>query len=459
MKASIFVVLTALLGFKVFADEAVPFQIHGQGWTETGKIVHASDSVLSDGLGTVVNLNGATRQASGAQLTIDATLGANWNSSLGIGVRQVSNSLGTFNSSDEVSFYAISLYKSYVAQAWLRYFLGEEQSPWFSITAGSFAFNYNPDVKDLGLYLLRGSVYPGIVMSGFQEFDTDTTKSTQTGFRVQHSVGNFSHNLLLVNERVLPPTFDWSLAYVAKYRAFDALNIGVGVNFYRLIPNSAKLETPGRMKGSDTVNYEVSTTSDTLINDTLFYTHQGTKLMAMFSLDLKSLLGIESMGTNDFKLYGEAAILGVKNYGSIYNHISERIPVMVGFNVPTFGVMDLLSLEVEWYGTRHKNDIAALGNVYNRVADWTGYVGGGGTASPVPVPGVYSDSTRDNWKWAVLIQKTVAKHVQIMAQIANDHYRPTPSATGGFIWMYGGTAAVLTTPKDWYYTARLGFFF
>ena len=33
---------------------------------------------------------------------------------------------------------------------------------------------------------------------------------------------------------------------------------------------------------------------DTVTNDTVFFTHQGTKVMGMFSLDGKPIFGIES---------------------------------------------------------------------------------------------------------------------------------------------------------------------
>jgi hypothetical protein len=60
----------------------------------------------------------------------------------------------------------------------------------------------------------------------------------------------------------------------------------------------------------------------------------------------------------------------------------------------------------------------------------------------------------------LFLQKTIAKHIRFTAQIANDHYRPTPlvnSAAG--IGTTGGTSAVLTAPSNWYFMGRLGFFF
>jgi len=459
MRASILLGIWGICATTVSAGEVVQFHIHGQAWNDFGRIMQASDSELAGG--TTVNTSSNSMQSLGAQFTVDAEWGEHWNAVLGIGAYQMATALGTVGGTPEASdFLNVSLMKP-ISQASLTYYEGLIDHPWLSITAGNFAYDYNPDVKDLGLYLLRGPVYPGLLMSGFQQFETDTTKAVQTGFRVHNAIGNFSQDLLLINEQELPPMFDWSLAYVAKYRAFNALEIGAGVNFYRLIPYSNALETPGRFpygQGSTasdgTPNYDVVSP-----DDTVFYTDQGIKLMGMFSLDPKRWLPFENMGSEDFKLYGEAAVLGVKNYGSLYNDIWQRIPVMGGFNVPTFGILDFLSVEVEWYGSPYRDDLSNLGNPASIVAPWMNQ--NPPIPSPVPVePGAYPDSVKDNWKWAVVAQKTVAKHIRFTAQIANDHFRPGPLVSDGTgTTTTGGAASVLTAPSDWYFMCRLGFFF
>jgi hypothetical protein len=413
----------------------------------------SSDTVLADNV-TAYSVDDTPIQSLGGQVTVDADLGPKWSGAFGMGVYQITQSYGSVGESNSYTeWFNVSMWRAYVAQANLTYYPGGRDNPWLSVTAGTFTYNYNPDVKNLGLYMLRGPVYPGVLMSGFREFDTDTTVATQTGFKVSNKMGNFSQDLLFINERVLPPTFDWSLAYVAKYRLFDALEVGAGANFYRLIPYSAALMTPGRNPNlAPTNSFE-----EVAPGDTVFYTHQGTKLMGMFSLDLKRWLSTPSMGANDFKLYGEVAVIGVKDYGTYYDDITERIPVVAGFNVPTFGILDLLSLEVEWYGSPHRNDLALIGYPRSIVAPWQDPKWE--TPSPGPAQvGTYADSTRDNWKWSIFMQKTVSQHIQFTAQIANDHYRPNQLGTA-FVNAVGGTQAVLTAPRDWYLMARLGFFF
>ncbi|HEX2612453.1 MAG TPA: hypothetical protein VHO02_02520 [Fibrobacteria bacterium] len=465
MPISTFSLLTGTCALAVAASAAtVPVRLHGEAWTDYGRMVHATDLGPEPGANPVY-VDGTALQGMGTQFVLDAELGPDWQAGIGLGVLQVAHSTGTVGGETSTpNFLNATMFRPYLAQAYVTYFRGDRAAPWLSLTAGNFAYNYNADVNNLGLYLLRGPVYPGLLSSGFQEFDTDSTKATHAGFRLHNTIGAFSHDILLLQERVVPPTFDWSLAYVAKYRLFDGLEVGGGVNFYRLIPYRATLENPGRISTGEgafaqdgTPNFAVGAGGDT----TYPYTHQGTKVMAMFSLDLKRWAKLPRASGRDLRFYGEAAILGVKNHGTYYDDITERIPVMLGFNLPTFGILDMLSVEGEWYGSPYRNDYYNIGNPGAIVAPWMFQNGLTPLSSPVPVqPGNYADSTADNWKWSVTLQKTVARHVRFTAQVANDHYRQAPlvnSAAG--IGTTGGTAVLLTSPSDWYFMGRLGFFF
>ena len=95
-----------------------------------------------------------------------------------------------------------------------------------------------------------------------------------------------------------------------------------------------------------------------LPDSTGYYTLAGTKLMARASFDFKPLFksfADQFLGPNDLRIYSEAAILGLKNYPVYYDDLSKRIPIMVGFNVPTFKVFDVLALEVENYNWNYSN--------------------------------------------------------------------------------------------------------
>lgn len=432
------------------ASEAPAFRVNGKAWSETGKVVQASDTlfgaVRDPVFGEYSDMSGATVQSVGAQMGLTARLMPGWTAGFGVGAYRATHAMATHSSQTHAPpFYAVSLYKVYVSEARLTWSTDGSGASFLGITAGNFSYVYNRDAHNLGAYLLRGPVYPGLLMSGFKADDLDTSRATHTGFRIQHALGEaFEQNLLLLNERHLPPTFDWSLAYVAKYRPMRGIEVGGGVNFYRVMPYSRELsevEYAGSLEPS---------------GDTVTYSHQGTKLMALFSVDFKNWLELPRASPRDLRLYGEAALIGVRNYGAVYDDPLERLPVTLGFNIPTLGLLDLFSVEVEWYGSPYRNDLANIGNPSAIVADWMTSIRP--VPTPLPVTGPYAHSSGDDWKWSVLLEKTVARHVQFTAQVANDHYRPSPVATD-VIFMSGGTATALTAPEDWYYMARLGFFF
>lgn len=445
-----------------------------------GRIMNAEDTIVNTlSPDNILNYNGNGMQSVGAQVTMFADLSEHLEGAFGFGAYKASHALG----SGQYSFMTISLFQNFVTQSRLTWYQGDKNAPTLSATVGAFPYKYNSDTKNLGLYLLRGPVYPGVLMGGYGDYGADSTKSTMLGLKLHHAIGNLSHDLILNSEREVAPTFDWSLAYFAKYK-MGPLQIGAGANLYRLIPYNPDLMTPGKdiVRGDARARYIEVDTTNPAAPDTTFFTHQGTKLVGTVSLDLQSLLGMDSRNPDDMKLYAEGGIIGLKNYGKAYSKIAERIPVMVGFNFPTFGFLNHLSLEVEYYGARYRNDLALVGN-NNVVAPWTRQ--DHSVASPKPpsnadynihtssgyfvkstgdsvlVRGTAMDKenvTKDNIKWSINIDKIVSNHVHFQAQVANDHFRPRPTASG-LIQSEGGTAEAFASPKDWYLLFRIGYFF
>ena len=461
--------------------ESVTYQVNGGAWSDFGRIMKTSDSLTPGGRPNIMlDLSGNSLVSMGGQFTIQADLADHWEAAFGFGTHKVSHSMGH----GQKAFLSISMFHHYLTESRLAWYAGEKEAPSFSVTVGSFPYKYNGDVQNLGLYLFRGPVYPGILMGGFQDFAVDSTKSTQLGAKIHHAMGNFSHDIILNSERDIPPTFDWSLGYVAKYRAFNALEIGAGANFYRLFAYNEELQTPGKISEADLRGVSRARyieTDPAKPGDTVFFTHQGIKAMGMFSLDLKPMLGIESMGKNDLKIYSEGAVLGLKNYGKTYGDISKRIPIMFGVNLPTWGLLDRLAIEVEHYGSPYRNDLSRLGN-NNMVADWTQQ------EHPIPSPkpvdnSDYGIDTAGNWvnslgetvnlrgtaldkenvtsddlKWSLNVEKIFSGHIHLLAQAANDHYRPRPTATN-LITASGGTAEAFNENSNWYFMLRMGYFF
>jgi hypothetical protein len=167
--------------------------------------------------------------------------------------------------------------------------------------------------------------------------------------------------------------------------------------------------------------------------------------MARFSLDPKRLLGLEGIGSrkfgkSDLILYGEAAVLGLTDYPKYYDDILRRIPVMAGLNLPAMGLLDYLSVEVEYFASRNVTDVHHTGL----------------TASWIPLttgPAEKVDTRKDNWKWSVNTSKVLMGNLQLSGQVASDHLRP-----GGSNHSPNGLEA-FNRPSDWYWTAKLAYFF
>jgi hypothetical protein len=193
----------------------------------------------------------------------------------------------------------------------------------------------------------------------------------------------------------------------------------------------------------------------------------GTKVGAFASVDFKGLFGAGALGPEDLKLYTELAVIGVKDYKGIYNDISQRIPIMVGFNLPTFKLLDHLSLEAEWYGAPYRNDYQKLENFYSPipvsnqgvgrklVVDSTGktMLSYSGQNFDKVDPYDVENRHKDDIKWSLHGSRTFKEHIRISGQVANDHFR-----TGGTFFSDGYETA-FSTLEDWYFMVKLAYFF
>jgi hypothetical protein len=515
-------IAAGMISAPLTAGEA-KYRISGQGWAEMGRIGHATDTLL-------VNLNGNALQSAGAQFTAYADIGENWEGAFGVGGFQAHHMQGSGNvSSRSMRFF----FRNFITESRMTYFRGDKADPPFSLTFGNFNYDYNPDIKNLGLYLFRGSVYPGFLVSGFMDPAVDQTKGDILGLKMHNTFGRFSQDVIFANERQFPPTFDWSLGYVGKYRPFDGLEIGAGFNLYRILSANSDLTTPDRAdyhskdsvlvsRGGanpydhyytegridtvrDAANQPVidTATGNPMLRyvPTVTYTHRGVKLMAMASFDPKKAFGLGGgFGEEDLKFYAECALIGVRNHGSVYSDRSQRIPVVFGFNLPTFRILDVLSLEVEWYGARYRNNISKLtqqkyselpspipvsyntydpiknkggvdpvtGRILKDSTDASGQAVVDANGDVIKVPGDIQvrgtaldiqNLTQDDVKWSLFFQKTVRKHIRFTGQIANDHFRPQPTRTKYADLAGTGATEFSSSMSDWYFMLRLGYFF
>lgn len=415
------------------------------GWSQVSVVGHSSDTIGYDGFSRYSH-NGKTQLGWGGQLSLESRVTDQLRIAAGVGI-VAGHALRSYL--DETTGYAPLWVGGYVSEASFAYRISGDATSGWMLRGGLFPYVYNPDVKNLGLYLLRGPVYPGFVISGFETKHV-LPVANLAGLQLRHVAGNLTQDFILQSEMDYYPYFDLSPAYVATWRAHPAVELGAGVNFYHFIPVDGKL--------TNDKNYDY-VKGDSLGNpvDTIPVSFKGIKLMARASFDPKHFFPATALGEEDLKLYGEVALIGLDHsdaHKDMYGELHHRMPVMVGFNLPVFGAFDHLSLEVQWYAAPFHDDMEPYLTGTNPPSPRP--VGWGGT--PTSNNNADKNVTRDNWKWSLHGARTIHDRVRVSAQVANDHWRP------GIYIGDGDTnlpkrQAVLVSPKDWYFTGKIAWFF
>jgi hypothetical protein len=340
-----------------------------------------------------------------------------------------------------------------IRQAQLTYHIGDIDRPWLDIQAGYFPFKYNPEASNLGEYLLRSGTYPGFLITGGWNIVNSAVYMAQ-GLNVAANLwdGRFKANLLMPMERDNPPMHSISPTLIASVKPMDLIELGAGVTYNHGISVKPSKETP---KGSaagigPTTAIIKEVRGDSVIRDTTqFYTFQGVKVMGRATLDPKALMpGVDIFSPPDLKLFAEFAILGVKDYPFYYDNIKNRIPIMFGMNLPTFKILDLLSVQGEFYDHKFKNNIEAVYEYQWPIWYVKDY-------DPVNIndSATAKEVKRDRWNWSVLARKDVTQGVKIWLQVANDHLRTYDYNVKPV------KVPVTVRPTDWYYLFRLEFGF
>jgi hypothetical protein len=259
---------------------------------------------------------------------------------------------------------------------------------------------------------------------------------------------------MVTEESEVWPYGDISISDVVSYKFNNVFQIGGGIDFARVIPANSLATSPSdTTKGTGNVNHIIDSvindgTVVTVVNGKGFYTFQATKVMGHFTFDPKPLFGNPSMfGSEDWKLYGEIAVIGLKNYSYFYTKLSDRMPMMLGFNIPTFKMMDCLSLECEYYSSPYLPDIQGI--------ELSGV--------PMPFPPaninvtgltIYTPSNPSGekpypWKWSVYAKKTLMPGITATLQLSRDHY--WPNFTDG----YPSNNEALTQNGQWMWYIKL----
>ncbi|MDB5105094.1 MAG: hypothetical protein JWP91_2783 [Fibrobacteres bacterium] len=293
---------------------------------------------------------------------------------------------------------------------------------------GLYEFKYNPDSKNLGEYLLRSEAYPTIIENSQGKDLLSYSFSRVSGMEYGLDFPLIRQTALVYAEQYNIPVNDVSFAYFASGG-----------------PTYAELQVGGALhrrfrfgKATRTTNLEQSL-KDYVAGQGL--TTQAVKLMLRGRLDL----GMIRNGSPGFTLYGEAAMLGLRNDSLFYKHPMERVPLMAGMDLPTFGFLTALSMEVEYL----KNPY--YGRKYS-VGDATG-----SNFSPLPNlnqdeygGGRIPDYTKDDLKWSLFLHKSLNRWIDLKARFASDHLRLL--AWDGD---YATGEALTRKTGDWYFLARI----
>lgn len=334
----------------------------------------------------------------------------------------------------------------YILESYGKYMLNFNKND-LDFTAGVFKYKYNPDVRNLGEFLFRSATYPAYVITNF-----DDPSAKLLGFKVSHNLLDscLTQDLLLTSETVFYPAMDWSLSYLFNYDLLNKgfFNIGAGVSFAHLISvyDRGGTTSPKIRSTKDVIGNQYITEN----GDTGYYTFKGSKLMAKASIDPLAFTRNNTtlFGKNDLKIYVEALIVGLKSYpdsttdgtyNPSYSDWKEKTIVTFGFNLPTFTILDILSLEFEYWGSKYYND-------YRQI-----YVVDGKPTTPSLNDGI----NESKWKWSLYMKKTFMDgHMSLTAQCARDHMRLFSS-----YYDHANHREMLVQAGDWWWVTKIGFNF
>jgi hypothetical protein len=341
---------------------------------------------------------------------------------------------------------------------------GFEEDHLLLLKAGIFGYKYNPDAKNLGEYMFRTWTYPTIVYTGGLEV-VNSAGVQLSGVALNTKLGIFSNDLMVTVQTEHAPIFGLSATDLVTLR-LGILTLGGGImfdNFYH--PDKKVLESHEdgnkwyTLAGGDSLpagtkmafkEYKdlksgLRQGNDTLVVDSGYYSFAGQKVMLRGALDFGKLLPEWLVSEGDLRLYFESILLGVKDYPTYYDDMLERTVTLVGFNFPTFRLLDLLSLEMEYAPTPWKMS--------------TDRPHGGALAVPIgensTLPaGSFPNVTRykrDNWKWTLLVRKNLYEGLALYFQAANDHMRLLDNFSSQSQY------EIFQTPQHWYWAVSLKF--
>jgi hypothetical protein len=497
MNKTLFCLLSAAVLGRAAAEEGASDvtdrKLSVSAFIDAGQLVKGA-YVEDEGAGTPRKLEGAFMNRDGIALIYSGTRHENLHMTIGVG--------GLFwkpflEKKDEPQTKKINFGPG-IAEASTQYDFTSD----LTFKFGYFGYKYNSDATNLGEYLLRSEAYPTLLSNGTGNgWVWLGNEYKNLGAKLTWSLldGALTNDFLIFSDFYSNPVFDMSPSYVATFKAGEVLELGAGVNFRHYLPIKPSATTPkadrsvyveidkfpaypaldstqtafagGKLKamknqvtqfldasGAPLVSadkdaqgkdiYVDNATGDTLrpsVETPL--TFKAIELMGRFSLNLGALFGMEE-SSGPFKVFAEAALLGVENQPYYFEDRSERIPVMVGADIPTFKLLDLLSVQMEYFKNSWPD------NNFNVFHDGLPAPTLPPTSTGNLGPGLYQSRKaagfykRDDIKWSIMLQRTLVPGWLMMLQVANDHFRGQDQ--------YGQASALPVTQakSDWYYLLR-----
>lgn len=322
---------------------------------------------------------------------------------------------------------------------------------------GYFPIKYNKDVRNLGEYLFRSNSYPNVVVNGFELSDKEKIVGWHGMYQNDFTENSWIRgDLFFHTEMSLYPLYNFSLSYMLSARLINLVELGTGVSHQHLIPINKSQTTPG----DNREKYNRTTAEFRKVGyigpkgDTIVYTFSGAKAMGRISLDPKALFNAPIFGLEDLKIYSEVAVLGWKDYPYWFDNRLERMPLMVGFNVPTFKILDVLSIELQYWKYPWSNNSENIWKNGGPVPYMTN-----GISGKFPVF-EEADTTRlhdDDLRWSIYASKKIKDRVRICLQFACDNMSRT--VFGGPPPSFSKYTEVMPRKQDWYWASRVQFYF
>jgi hypothetical protein len=384
----------------------------------------------------------------------------------------------------------------------------------FYVEGGFFPVKYNPQSMNLGEYLFRSGTYPQTLYSGFELAD----KEKLVGIHLQYTTawntqGWIKGDFFFTSGFRDAPIHDFSPALILTASPDPAIEAGLGFDYEHLISVDERRTTPAtdpenkRNIGTPVGNYYVwLDTNAATKGDTVIYTFRGLKSEARLTLNPQAYFTSKYLGKEDLKLYGEIALLGLQNYPGWYEKMWERVPIMFGFNFPSYqplaftaipallgglltqGSMGAKVGRAAAYGVGGavigvglalldnmlnidtKPDVIAMEGEYFANKYWNSTENVWRNRSPVPFTGVtppnYADrntevgwyeKTDDDWKWSVYMSKKLFKMIRISAQVASDHASRTQFLSGPP--SNSKYTDLVPASYNWYWMTRIMYYF